>query len=417
MRDLNGNGIPDLVVTNGQSGTFTVLPGVGQGFFNDQNPQVLNVPGNPVLEAPSFFGTSDQGVVATADGRLIGFDLADFAASVGTVFAPPAGEGVNAVEALADGHVVAALDGGAVVDLAPSNGGLAVDQTFQSLTGIPSDPSALAVLQGESGLQVLVTNAGGDRVFVFGIPGLPESPALPPAEAPAGPTVEVTPPAEGSLTLVVTLIAGPLPAGGVPVADVPPAGAAAPAPASRPGRGWGRRGPEQVAAAPGDDSPRPGEGGIDVPEQLRGIDLYQPTPNPDRPGLISRRPDGPDRGDRVRIARALDGGPARVAPAVTAQPPADPEPAESWAAPAEVVRAAGADPDLPAPTGAGEATDAVFVLPPLGWDAERSRLLALALAGFAWCAWSAGLPAPERQGAEVSVGHRPKPIRKILAGG
>ncbi|MGB6499945.1 MAG: VCBS repeat-containing protein, partial [Thermoplasmata archaeon] len=109
VRDVNDNGIPDLVVTNSQSGTFTVLPGVGQGFFNDQNPQVLNVPGNPVLEAPSFFGTSNQGVVATADGRLIGFDLADFAAA-GIVFAPPTGEGVAAAEALADGHVVAALD-------------------------------------------------------------------------------------------------------------------------------------------------------------------------------------------------------------------------------------------------------------------------------------------------------------------
>src|SRR5262249_27282726 len=38
LRDLNGDGIPDLVVTNGQSGNLAVLPGVGQGFFNDQNP-------------------------------------------------------------------------------------------------------------------------------------------------------------------------------------------------------------------------------------------------------------------------------------------------------------------------------------------------------------------------------------------
>ena len=417
VHDVNGNGIPDLVVTNSQSGTFTVLPGVGQGFFNDQNPQVLNVPGNPVLEAPSFFGTSNQGVVTTADGRLIGFDLADFAASVSTVFAPPAGEAVDAAEALADGHVVVALDGGTVVDLAPSGGGMAVDQTFLSLTGIPSDPSALAVLQGESGLQVLVTNAGGDRVFVFGIPGLPESPTLPPPEAPSGPTVEVAPPVEGSLTLVVTLIAGPLAAGDMAAADMPQAGAAAPAPAADPAGGGPGAGAEEVAAAPGDGNPRPGEGGIDLEEQLRGIDLYQPTPDPDRPSVTARVPPGPGRPDGVPMALALAGGQAPVAVANPARPTADPEPVASWAAPAEVVHAVGADAEVRAQIGAAEAIDAVFVLPPSGWDTERPRLLALTLAGFAWCAWSHCLLDHERHGAEVGVGRRRRLIRKTLAGG
>jgi hypothetical protein len=383
VREANGNGVPDLVVTNSQSGTFTVLPGVGQGFFNDQAPQVINVPGNPVLEAPSFFGTSNQGVVTTADGRLIGFDLSGFA-GVGVVFAP-AGERVAAAEAMPDGHVVAALDGGEVVDLAPSGGVLVVDATFQSLTGIPSDPSALAVLQGESSLQVLVTSAGGDRVYVFGIPGLPESPVLPPAEVAAGPTVEVTPPAEGSLTLVVTLIAGPLPAGDAAAAEVPPAGAAAGASPADPAGGGPGAGAQEVAAAPGDGGPRPGEGGIDVDGQLRGIDLYQPTPNPERPGLISRRPDEPGRRDPILLARAFDPGPPQVAPPVIAQPPAHPEPAE-------VIPAAAAGPEMPAQTGAGQATDAVFVLSPSGWDTERARLLALALAGSAWWAWSDCLP-------------------------
>src|SRR5262249_12263504 len=47
----NSRGGLDLVVTNGQSGTLAVLPGVGRGFFNDQNPQILNIPGNPVVDA------------------------------------------------------------------------------------------------------------------------------------------------------------------------------------------------------------------------------------------------------------------------------------------------------------------------------------------------------------------------------
>src|SRR5262249_44740992 len=40
-RDMNGDGISDLVVTNGGSGTLTVLPGVGRGFFDDRQPQTL----------------------------------------------------------------------------------------------------------------------------------------------------------------------------------------------------------------------------------------------------------------------------------------------------------------------------------------------------------------------------------------
>jgi hypothetical protein len=504
VRDVNGDGIPDLVVTNGQSGTFTVLPGVGQGFFNDTNPQVLNVPGNPVLQAPSFVGASSQGVVATGDGRLIGFDLTDFAASVHTVFTPPAGEGVDAAAALADGQVVAALAGGAVVDLAPSAGGLAVEQTFQALTGIPSEPSTLAVLQGESGLRVLVTDAGGDQVFVFGIPvppelpgvpvspGLPEPPlgpavgvvlpppeapagpmaviALAPPEGPAGPAVEVTPPAAGSLTLVVTLVTGPPTVAGLPgaeeaAADVPQVGAAALARAvAAPGRsgdpngGGDDEGAEQVAAAAEEGGPRPGAEGLDLQERLRGLDLYQPTPNPDRSGPTTRQPDGQGRWDRTLLAWALDDGlppavdvaaelPAgadegqaadalfALAPATwdgegvglpalpvtgfaSADParlPADAEAAESGAPAAELARAVASG--VPDGAEVGRAADAMFVLPPAAWDGVRWPRLALALAGFAWRPRSDGLSDLERrtpgERGRQRVGPDARPDRRI----
>ena len=45
VRDLTGNGVPDLAVVNGGSGTVTVLPGVGGGFFDDQQPQDAVQPG------------------------------------------------------------------------------------------------------------------------------------------------------------------------------------------------------------------------------------------------------------------------------------------------------------------------------------------------------------------------------------
>ncbi len=206
LRELDGNGILDLVVTN-ENGTMTVLPGRGQGFFDDRSPTILNIPGNPMLpEGPSFPENSDEGFVATAvDGRLIGFDLDNFSASVHVLFTPPPGEGVDSFEALSNGDVIAALAGGTVVELTRQTSGVfAIESVFAPLSGIPSDPSALEVLQGETNMQVLVTDAGGDRVFIF-IPGLPLSPPLPPPEALSGPGVEVVPTPESPLGLVLTI--------------------------------------------------------------------------------------------------------------------------------------------------------------------------------------------------------------------
>jgi hypothetical protein len=236
-------------------------------------------------------------------------------------------------------------------------------------------------------------------LFVFGIPGLPESPALPPAEGPAGPTVAVTPPAEGSLTLVVTLSGGPVPAGGAALTAVPPevaptaaaapvpsagsvvvAAAAGAPPADPAGDSGGEEGREQVADA---DPRRPAAEGLDVKEKLRDIDLYQPTPNPDRPGPISRQQAARDQ---VLIA---------LAPvAAEAAPPAGAASGRLWAGAAEVVRAVVADMEVAAPSKV-EAVDAVFVLPPSQWDGERSRLLALA--GLALWPWLDCRPDAERR--------------------
>jgi microcystin-dependent protein len=381
------DGNPSLLVTNGQSGTMTVLPGVGKGFFNDQNPKILNLPGNPVLtQGPSFFDAS-SGVVVAATGQLLGFDINSLSAS--TLFTPPAGEEVAAAQALADGHVVAALANGTVVDLTPTNDVLAEDLVFAPQGGLPAEPSALEVLQGESGMQVLVTEAGGDGLFVFALPGL-TAPGLPPAEASAGPTVEVTPPSAGSLTLVVTLTAVPVsptvaafaevaaeeslpaaPAGGVSVAATAVAAVAARS-ADPAGDAEGEAGREQVAEA---ELPRPIEQGLDVEEKLRQIDLYQPTPNPDRPGPMSHRP---ARRDQELLA---------LAPVALTEPAAPPLGANV----AEVVEAVIAELREAAPTPT-EAADAVFLQPPLEWTGQPWRLLALA--GVACWPWSDHRPDP-----------------------
>jgi hypothetical protein len=407
-----GGGLPQLVITNGQSGTLAVLPGVGQGFFNDQSPQIINLPGNPVLTQGPTFGASGLGVVVTATGQLIGFNLNDLAGSVGVVFTPPPGEEVAAAQALANGHVVAVLSTGEVVDLAPSGGGLAVDATFVPQSGIPSEPSALEVLQGESGLQALVTGAGGDQVFEFLLPGPAGPPLLP--EPSLGPIVEVTPPPGEVLTVVVTLTAGTgssvavasadgTPGGGVAAAEAAVASeggaavAGATAGSSQPAWGLGLMAAAPAGAAPAEADPaedavgevplaettlpKPSEDGLDLEKQLREQDLYRPTPDPDRPGPLSGRPRG------------------RRGPTLIAQAPADPgalpeveEPSRWWAQGAEVVRtvAAGLGPVTPTDLGAA---DAVFALAPPSWSVEGWRLLGLA--GLALYPWPHGRSSPE----------------------
>jgi hypothetical protein len=366
---------------------------------------------------------------------LLGFDLNDLAGSVTTLFTPPPGEVVAAAQALADGHVVAVLSSGTVVDLAPAEGGLAVDSTFAPLSGIPSEPSALAVLQEESGMQVLVTGAGGDQVFAFGIAAPVGSPVLP--EPSSGPLVEVTPLAGEPLTVVVTLTAATGPAGSATVV-APPAlpvgnevaaeavdessasllisglsalGALSPAwvpalltrlPGSEPaddlaGEAVVEAGPKALAAP---EPSRPGVDGLDLEQQLRELDLYQPTPSPDRPGPTSGRP-GERRGQEL-VART---------PAVDALTPKEGESPKWMAGLAEVVEAMTAD--LGADSTSAEVSDAVLVQTPSSWDEASWRLFGLA--GLALWSWSGrrsegkAQPEPERL--------RSRPVNGKVEGG
>ena len=187
-------GILNLVVTN-SDGRIALLPGIGSGsqgsgFFQDTNPQILNVAAG--LGTPSFVGTSGIGFTTTGDGGIVRIDLNTFTADV--VFQPGNGPGVNALETIADGDVIAAFDNGRVAELvANAAGEFDVSRDFDTITGGLRDPSAIKML--DSGI-VLVTNAGSDQIFLF-------TPA-----APTGPMTEVTPSHDTALTVVVTLFAG-----------------------------------------------------------------------------------------------------------------------------------------------------------------------------------------------------------------
>jgi hypothetical protein len=127
--------------------------------------------------------------------------------------------------------------------------------------------------------------------------------------------------------------------------------------------------PKQAAAG---ETPRLAEDGLDLDKLLRKLDLYQPTPSPDRPGPSSRRP-GEQRGLEL-IARTptVDALPPLAELAVASEEGESPR----WMAGlAEVVEAMAAD--LGAGSTHPEVSDAVLLQPPSSWGEERWRLLGL----------------------------------------
>ena len=103
---------------------MTLLPGVGGGFFDDQDPQALFNLGSAVVQPPTFAGTSGLGYAVTAGGNLVRFDLDDPAAGASVVYS---GQQVVAAQALTSGQVVVALANGVVDLLVPQGNGLSVE--------------------------------------------------------------------------------------------------------------------------------------------------------------------------------------------------------------------------------------------------------------------------------------------------
>ncbi len=158
--------VPDLAVVNGGSGTVTVLPGVGRGFFDDQHPQTLFNLGSAVVQPPTFVGDSGLGYAVTAGGDLVRFDLDNPSAGASVVFS---GQQVWPRRPSPSGQVVVALADGNVDILGPQGNGLTVASQLlaagddaraaQCDRGGGASPTAL--------FDVLVSSQGSDNLSVF----------------------------------------------------------------------------------------------------------------------------------------------------------------------------------------------------------------------------------------------------------
>jgi hypothetical protein len=262
-----------------------MLPGRGQGFFDDRTPQIVPL-NTPVASGPVLVG--GEAVVPTLSGALVGFDLATLG-DVHTVFDSTE---VSALGALPDGDLAVAEANGGVdlLRLDNATGQFEVDAALAPLTGLPSEPSALAVLQSDTSLRVLVTQAGSNALFVFAMPSAGPVPPL----SPTAPEPTAAPLPTAPLVVVVTLLSEGLPLETGP-ATAPGEQAASP-PSGEPAAAHG------AALAGGDSTEPPPEpppvsplAGPDLIEALEKLRLLPSKPEeevvpPPAPGPVQDAP-------------------------------------------------------------------------------------------------------------------------------
>ncbi len=78
VENVSGGPYPDLLVTNSLSNDVTLLPGVGQGFFDDQDPRIYSVGADPTASFVGNFGGQPELVTVNAGSNDVTV-IADFA--------------------------------------------------------------------------------------------------------------------------------------------------------------------------------------------------------------------------------------------------------------------------------------------------------------------------------------------------
>jgi hypothetical protein len=187
IRDVNGDGIPDLVVTCAQSGTVCVIPGIGSngvgtGFFEDNVAYTLTVsPTVPLVQMALLPGSSTIGFALTTNGTILSLNVADIATPVQTVFTSTPGALATAFEPVflpnsATPSLFVATTAGTVDQLDTAVGGFEETQTFSDASLV--DPSSLAVVLEGDAFEIYLTNAGDSLPLVIAFNGTTPVPTL-----------------------------------------------------------------------------------------------------------------------------------------------------------------------------------------------------------------------------------------------
>lgn len=156
--NYNGDTVPDLLVTNGQSGTMTMLPGIGSsgqgtGFFNDTTPGSVNLGGgiaSTVAFGPDVLALRQDGSIFSVDPTNFALQQV-FGASNVTALAAPVGSSL----------VVARGDDSLSMLTEDSTGHFSDSLDFRDAR--LDDPSALQLI----GNEIYVTNAGSNEPIII----------------------------------------------------------------------------------------------------------------------------------------------------------------------------------------------------------------------------------------------------------
>jgi hypothetical protein len=187
--DASGDGVPDILATNGQSGSVSLIPGIGSngvgtGLFDD--PGLTTTPVAQVPLRQTQIVSPTVAFALTQEGALLGFNP-----TTGAVLDIATAHLVSAFRAVTPTELFTANDDGSVSLLTTDDGQHFVARATLSDPRL-GDLSALEVLQVGNGLfDVYLTNAGQSQPIVLTLDLRAEL-------APVG----------GPLTLAVTLFTG-----------------------------------------------------------------------------------------------------------------------------------------------------------------------------------------------------------------
>jgi hypothetical protein len=213
VADVGGSTVPDLFVVNRQSNTVALLPGVGNGFFDDQNPRIFATGAGPVQ---AFVGNFD------GSNGLLTIDAGANDLTLFSNFGPGlsiASGGLAPVAGFAGD-----FNGDGFTDLVIANNG---DGVFTALLGGPDGlrlagtltsadvprPTAVAFADLSAGaLSLFATEEGVDSVarltfaLDFGVPVPTPGGGEPGGARPL--VSELLPLNESTLDIVATLVTG-----------------------------------------------------------------------------------------------------------------------------------------------------------------------------------------------------------------
>jgi hypothetical protein len=175
LADINGNGQADLLIADGSANQVLLLQGIGNGFFNDQNPTVFPVGTNPTaLLVGQFTGGAGPDFATVNSGSnnvtlVSGLRSGD----IETQTISSGGDNPTAAFAVAlagnglDSLVVANSGNGNIALLQADEAGLSLASVLTS-PGLPN-PSALALSSFSNGeMEFYATNEGESSASLLG---------------------------------------------------------------------------------------------------------------------------------------------------------------------------------------------------------------------------------------------------------